>query len=298
MRYLDHNATTPLAPEVRAEMESAFECFGNPSSLHAAGQEARRILDRARARVATLLGAEPDEIVFTSGGTEADNLAILGVMGASPRPGSAVVASAVEHPAVLNPCLRLQAAGHPAAFVAVDTNGTIRMEAFEEALRQGPALVSVMLANNDTGTIQPVGTLAACSRHRGAVFHTDAVQAVGKIPVDVRALGVDLLSLSAHKLYGPKGIGALFVRRGTSLASLVHGGHQERGIRPGTENVPAIAGFGKACEVAGMRLSAESARQASLRDAFEAAATAAIPGVRVNGKDAPRLPNTRSEEHV
>lgn len=293
--YLDHNATTPLDPEVRAELDAASDVFGNPSSVHAAGQAARRVVDVARARVARLIGARPEEVVFTGGGTEADNLALLGAaaaMRAAGRPG--VLASAIEHQAVLNPCRHLESIGVPFATLPVDREGVLDLDSLAAAVAEGTGigLVSVMLANNDTGAIQPVAEVAARVRPRGIVLHTDAVQAAGKLPIDVAALGADLLTLSAHKVGGPKGVGALVVRHGTPIGPLAFGGHQERGLRPGTENVPAIAGFGRACELAARRLDDDAARVRALRDRLEAAVVAKVSGTIINSAGAPRLPNT------
>jgi cysteine desulfurase len=290
--YLDHNATTPLEPAVRAEMNAVLDrAVGNASSLHAFGQAARRILDEARARVARLIGALPEEIVFTSGGTEADNLAVLGVVAARSGRPPHVVTSAIEHPAVLNPCRQLELRGCRVTFLAVDREGRLDPAAAIAALSDETALVSVMLANNDVGTLQPVAALAEGARARGVLIHTDAVQAVGKVPVNVHELGVDLLSLSGHKLHGPQGAGALYVRRGTPLEPFMFGGRQERGLRPGTENVAAIAGLGKACELAAMRLAEDGLRMDRLRAAFETAIRERVPGVTVNGGGASRLPN-------
>ncbi|MGI5863073.1 MAG: cysteine desulfurase family protein [Myxococcales bacterium] len=285
--YLDHNATTPLHPAVLAEMLPCFEDgFGNPSSPHALGQHARRVVERARERVAALIGAQPDEIVFTSGGTEADNLAILGAH------GGRVVTTAIEHQAVLAACDFLERRGTEVVRAPVDEHGVVDLAALERAITPGTGLVSVMLANNEVGTLQPVETVCALARERGVLVHSDTVQAVGRIPVDVRTLGVDLLSLSAHKIYGPKGAGALYVRRGVELAPLMHGGHQERHVRAGTENVPAIAGLGKACELARQELEARAAHTRALRDRLERLVLESIPGCRVNGHPRLRLPNT------
>jgi cysteine desulfurase len=251
--YLDYAATTPVHPDVAAAvLEVLREDWGNPSSIHGRGRRARRCVEAARTRVAELIGAEPDEVVFTSGGTEADNLAVLGAARAAREEGRGahVVTSAVEHHAVLDACGALAAEGFEVSVLPVDRAGRVDPAAAEDAIRDDTVLVSVMLANNELGTIQPVGAIARAAHARGALVHTDAVQAAGQIPVDVRALGVDLLTLSAHKIYGPKGVGALFVRRGVRLAPLVHGGSQERRWRPGTENVPGIVGFGVAAELA------------------------------------------------
>lgn len=289
--YLDHNATTRPHPAVVEEMRACLEeGWGNPSSSHAHGQEARRILDRARARVAAMVGADPEEILFTSGGTEADNQALR--CGAALRPEGAILASAIEHSAVLDTCKALASQGREICLLPVDTEGILDPSAFETALEGPVALVSVMLANNDLGTLQPVRETAHQAKARGAITHSDAVQAAGKVDVNVRALGVDLLSLSAHKLYGPKGVGALFVRRGLELPPLLHGGPQERRLRAGTENLPGIAGFGKACELAASELTARSARTRQLRGLLEQGILQAIPGTRVNGHPEHRLPNT------
>ena len=281
--YLDHNATTPLDPEARAEMEAAWNTWGNPSSIHAAGQAARRIVDRARIRVAVLLAARPEEILFTSGGTEADNLAILGA------PHTHLVVSAIEHQAVLHPVQAMEKRGVPVTWVKPGAEGAVEPSVFASALRPETTLASVMLANNNTGVIQPIARMA---HPPGVLLHTDAVQAAGKMQVDVRTLGVDLLSISSHKIHGPKGVGALWIRPGTRLDPVLFGGHQERGLRPGTENVPAIAGFGKACELAASRWEADARHMEALRTAFEEAVLARIPGSVVHGRGAPRLPNT------
>ena len=290
--YADYNATTPLDPEVRAAMNEALDVsFGNPSSIHSAGQAARRLVDRARAQVAALIGAAPDEIVFTSGGTEADNLAVLGVAGAATGERGGIVTSAVEHKAVLDPCTYLRSNGRVVTLLPVDRDGRVDLAALEATVKPNVALVSLMLANNDTGTLQPVAEAAKIAQASGALVHSDAVQAAGKLPIDVKKLGVALLSFSSHKIHGPKGAGALFVRYGARLAPLVHGGRQERTLRPGTENVPAIVGFGKACELAKTRLDADARRVAELRDRFEKQILARTDGTRTNGGDS-RLPNT------
>jgi cysteine desulfurase len=290
--YLDHNATTPLDPEVRVEMDRCLDgSLGNPSSLHSAGQAARRLIDRARERVARLIGAQPDEILFCSGGTEANNLAIAGTLGARP---AHLITTAVEHQAVLNPCRHLEQSGAALTVLPVDGEGLLDPAAVGSALRPATRLVSVMLANNDVGTLQPVAAVATQTRARGVLLHSDAAQAAGKIRIDVAALGVDLLSIAGHKLHGPQGSGALYVRRGTRLDPLLFGGHQERGLRPGTESVAAITGLGKACELAAARLAEDARRLAALRNAFEEGVLARIAGAAVNSSHAPRLPNTSS----
>ena len=290
--YADYNATTRVDPEVRAAMDEVLDAgFGNPSSIHAAGQAARRSVDKARAQVAGLVGAAPEEIVFTSGGTEADNLAVLGVAGVVSSDRLRIVTSAVEHQAVLAPCVFLQKQSRPVTFLPVDGEGRVALSALEAAAKPDVALVSVMFANNDTGVIQPLAEIVKAAAACGAVVHTDAVQAAGKLPIDVKKLGVSLLSFSSHKIHGPKGAGALYVRRGVVLAPLVHGGRQERTLRPGTENVPAIVGFGKACELAQARLEADSRRVAELRAYFATQILARVRGTRLNG-GGDRLPNT------
>lgn len=291
--YLDHNATTRPHPEVVEEMCACLESgWGNPSSSHAYGQEAKRILDRARARVAQLIGAAPEEIVFTSGGTEADNQALrMGAALGSSR-GRGLVISALEHAAVLDPCRALTAEGWTLTILPVTKEGLIEPAVAMAAMGASTALVSVMLANNDLGALQPVAEIAAAAQSKGILTHTDAVQAVGKIPVDVRQLGVDLLSLSSHKLQGPKGAGALFVRRGVALPPLLQGGPQEHRLRAGTENLPGIAGFGKACELAQRHLEAYMAHTRILRDRLERGILQGIPGTLRNGPEERRLPNT------
>jgi cysteine desulfurase len=293
--YADYNATTRPAPEVCALMAEVMQQgFGNPSSIHGAGQEARRLVERARAQVAGLVNAEPDEIVFTSGGTEADNLAVLGAMAGAPAGRRALVTSTIEHHAILEPCEHWRRQGGVVTYAAVDADGRLDLAALTTVAGADVALVSVMLANNDTGVIQEVEQVAKTAAACGALTHTDAVQAAGKMAIDVKRLGVSLLSLSSHKLHGPKGAGALFVGRGVRIAPLVHGGRQERGLRPGTENVPAIVGFGKACELAAARLDADSRRVRALRDRFETQVLAQVEGARINGcrADDLRLPNT------
>ena len=290
--YLDHNATTPLAPAALETVVAVLRGeFGNASSVHAFGQTAKSRIDGARAAVAELIGARPQEIVFTSGGTEADNLAIRGVAEAA-GPRRHLVASAIEHEAVLNTVKALGKRGWATTLLPVDRRGIVSPEALEAALTPETALVSIMHANNEVGTIQPVAELAALARRRGAVFHTDAVQAIGKIPVAVERLGVDLLSLSAHKFNGPQGAGALWVRRGRRLVAAATGGGQERRRRAGTENVAAIAGLGAAARVARARLEAGLDDVAALRDRLEAGILAEVPGADVNGDPARRVPNT------
>ena len=290
--YLDHSATTPVRAEVLAAMMPYFaEKAGNASSLHQPGQEAKRALERSRQMVARALGARPDEIFFTSGGTESDNLAILGTLYANAQHGRHVITSAIEHHAVLNTCRWLAAQGYEVTEVPVDRRGVIDLGALEECLRDDTVLVSVMLANNEVGTIQPVEAIADMAHRRGALVHTDAVQAIGKMPVEVRALGVDLLSLTAHKFGGPKGVGALYVRQGTAIRPLFHGGHHEGSLRPGTQNVVGAVGLAEALRLATRELETESQRLRRLRDRLEATLLAGAAPARVNGAGAPRLPN-------
>lgn len=292
--YLDHNASTPVAPAVADAVADALRTvFGNPSSVHAYGQQAKTVLDIARSAVARLIGAEPTEVVFTSGGSESDNLALRGVaasLSASRR--RHLVASAVEHEAVLKTLKALATEGWTTTLVGVDAQGVVPVERVAEAVTEETALVSIMHANNEIGTIQPVAELAAVAHERGALFHTDAVQSVGKIPVNVSTLGVDLLSLSAHKFNGPKGVGALWVRRGARLRAQMTGGKQERNRRAGTENVPAIVGLGVAADLAAAKLAAPDGRLAALRDRLEAGVLAEVAGTQRNGDAERRVDNT------
>ena len=289
--YLDHNATTPLDPRVlEAMLPFLRDDFGNPSSLHWFGQRARSAVEEARARVAELVSADPAEIVFTSGGSESDNAALRGVTAKARPPRAGIVCTAIEHHAVLNAAKALGDEGRPLAIVRVGESGAVDPEALAASVGETTALVSVMLANNETGVIQPVALSARAAHARGALVHCDAVQAAGKVDVDVRALDVDLLTLSAHKIYGPKGVGCLFVRRGTPMAALVRGGGQERNRRAGTENVAGVVGFGAAAALARESLRADAVRVAALRDRLEARLLA-IPGALRNG-EGPRVPNT------
>jgi cysteine desulfurase len=289
--YLDHNATTPLDPRVLdAMLPYLREAYGNASSLHWFGQRARAAVEDARGRVASLVGADPSEIVFTASGSEADNMALRGAAAKARGERRRVVASAVEHHAVLNTAKALREEGVPVAIARVGEDGRLDLDDLRQTLDDKALLVSVMLANNETGVLQPVAEAARLARAHGALVHCDAVQGAGKVPVDVRALDVDLLALSAHKLYGPKGVGCLYVRRGTTLAPLVRGGAQERNRRAGTENVAGIVGFGAAAALAAESLAAASASIAALRDRLEVLLLA-LPGARRNG-GAQRVPNT------
>jgi len=292
--YFDYNATTPLSPDAtEVVVRTTREVFGNASSVHLFGQQAKATLDDARSAVAALINGDPSEVVFTSGGTESDNFAIRGVAEALEALGRRhLVASAIEHEAVLNTLRAVARRGWTVTLLPVDQSGITSAAALREAITDRTAVVSVMHANNEIGTIQPIAELAAVAHERGALFHTDAVQSAGKIPIDVRALGVDLLSLSAHKFNGPKGAGALWVKRGTRMLPILTGGKHERNRRAGTENVPAIAGFGTAARLAAGKLTAESVRLAALRDRLEAGILRSVPGTAVNGTVRPRVPNT------
>jgi cysteine desulfurase len=290
--YLDHNATTPVLPEVvEAMLPYLREHFGNPSSTHPYGRRAHAVVELAREQVAALIGARPEEIVFTSGGTESNNLAIRGVT-ASRSARKHVVTSAIEHPAVTQPCRHLEREGWRISWLAVDGSGTVLLEKAQEAIGPETALVTVMHANNETGTLQPIRELSVMAKKVGALIHTDAAQSVGKVQVDVDDLGVDLLTIAGHKLYAPKGVGALYVRAGTELVPLVLGAGHEGGLRPGTENVPYIAGLGKACEIARQGLAKEAQRVRSLRDELWTLLRAEVHGIRLNGHPTDRLPNT------
>lgn len=289
--YLDHAATTPVDPRVLAAMLPYYsEKAGNASSMHGFGQEARTAVERARVEVASLIGARPAEIVFTSGATEADNLAVLGVAFAAESRGRHIVTSAIEHHAVLEACRVLEARGWAVTYVPVDGTGIIDPDEVRRALRPDTVLISIMAANNEIGTLQPIAEIGRLAREHRIPFHTDATQMVGALPLHVDGLSVDLLSMSAHKRYGPKGVGALYVRTGTPLAAVQVGGSQERGRRGGTENVPGIVGLGAALTIAGEAMEHERPRLAGLRDRIVSAALT-LPGASLNGHPEKRLPN-------
>ncbi len=291
--YLDNNATTRVAPEVIKEMMPFFEeLWGNPSSMHYFGGQVQQYIDIARAQVADLIGAaDPSEIVFTSCGTESNNMAIYGAAEALGS-GTKIITTRVEHPAVLVTCRHFKEHGHEVVEIGVDGNGRLDLDELKKELASGPAIVSTMWANNETGVIFPVNEISKIVKEAGGIFHTDAVQAVGKIPINVSESGIDMLSLSGHKVHAPKGIGVLYIRKGTKLKTFMTGGHQERGRRAGTENVPYIVGLGKASVIAKHIISEEQTTVAKLRDKLEKGILATCPDTTVNGDIAHRLPNT------
>jgi len=292
--YMDNNATTRVAPEVVEEMSPYFtELYGNPSSMHFFGGQVQRKVEEARQRVAALIGAQPEEVIVTSCGTESDNTAIMSALRCNPDKRN-IVSTRVEHPAVKNLVVRLKREGYRVTELPVNRNGLLSMEDVARAITDDTAIVSVMWANNETGVLFPVEEIAELAKSRGVIFHTDAVQAVGKIPINVAHSQIDMLSLSGHKLHAPKGIGVLYVRRGTRFSPFVVGGHQEEGRRGGTENVPYIIGLGKACELAARDLEEESLRVKALRDKLESGLLQKIPNSMINGDPEQRLPNTSS----
>jgi cysteine desulfurase len=290
--YLDNNATTRIAPEVlEAMMPYLSELYGNPSSMHSFGGQVGRMIREARERAASLIGASPDEIIFTSCGTESDNAAIRSALLAAPNKHH-IVTSRVEHPAVKSLCGDLATRGYRVTELPVDAQGRLDMDHYKESLTPDTAVVSLMWANNETGVIFPVEKAAEMARERSIPFHTDAVQAVGKIPIDMSRSAIDMLSISGHKLHAPKGIGVLYVRKGTRFSPYLIGGHQEKGRRGGTENTPSIVGLGKACELAALHMEEENTRVKRLRDKLESELLARVPNSKVNGDTVSRLPNT------
>jgi len=293
MIYLDHNATTRLHPEVLRFMETYLrEQFGNASSSYGLGREAKLALENSRKKIADCLGAQSQEIIFTSGGTESDNLAIRGVARALKSKGNHIITSRIEHHAVLMTCLALEKEGFNVTYLPVDADGRVNPDDIRKHIGEKTILISIMAANNETGVIQPISEIGSIAREKEIVFHTDAVQAVGKIPVNVDALCVDLLSVSGHKFHGPKGVGVLYVRHNTPLIPIITGGHHERTLRAGTENIPGIAGLAEALSLA-VQSQRETAKKLSkLRDQFESTILQKIDGVQINGAHAPRVPNT------
>lgn len=290
--YLDNAATTAVAPEVLETMLPYFtEVYGNPSSIHATGRTAHKAVDQARRQVATAIGAQPQEIYFTAGGSESDNWAIKGTALAQQRKGNHIITSAIEHHAVLHTCAWLEKHGFEVTYLPVDEFGRVNPEDVEKAITDKTILISIMTANNEIGTIQPIREIGAIARAHKILFHTDAVQAVGAIPVNVDEMNVDMLSMSGHKFHGPKGIGALYIRKGVRIDTLIHGGAQERGLRAGTENLPGIVGIGKAIELATANLDENARRITALRDKLMDGILERIPDARINGHRTQRLPN-------
>ncbi len=290
--YLDYAATTPTHPDVVKEMLPYFnEKFGNPSSIYSYGQEAKEALERSRKTVAAFMGAGDDEIVFTGSGTEADNFALEGVAFANESKGNHIITSAIEHRAVLETCRFLEKRGFKVTYVGVDKNGIVDPDDIKKAITRKTVLVSIMHANNEIGSIQPIAEISKVTREAGVYFHTDAVQTIGHLPIDVNKIGIDLLSLSGHKLYGPKGVGVLFIRRGTNMVSFIHGGGQERNRRASTENVAGIVGLAKACKIAGMEMDEEAKRLTLLRDRLVKGLLEHIDNIQLNGHPTQRLPN-------
>jgi len=290
--YMDHSATTPVDPLVVDAMLPYFtESFGNSSSLHSFGQEAAEALYVARSQVADSIGAKAEEIIFTSGGTESDNIALQGVLSREAGKRQHIITSVIEHPAVLNTCSFLESTGHDITYVPVDSEGIVNADDVKNAVRGNTVLISIMHANNEIGTIQPIKEIADIAKDNNIYLHTDAVQSVGKIPVDVNSLGVDMLSISSHKLYGPKGVGALYMREGTRLNPILFGGGHERGMRPGTENIPGIVGFATASSLAKEHLDTDSKHMLRLRDSLIKGVFATLDDVRLNGHATQRLPN-------
>jgi len=291
--YLDHNATTPLHPEVlEAMLPYLKEKFGNPSSIHGFGRETKVALEEAREKVAQILGASSSEVFFTSGGTESDNLAIKGVAFANRKKGRHIITSKIEHHAILESCKFLEKEGFEVTYLSVDSRGLVDPEDLRKAIRDDTTLVSVMYANNEVGIIQPIEELCKIAKERGVYFHTDAVQAAGKIPVEVQKLNVDLLSISGHKIYGPKGVGAIYIRKGVRITPWSHGGHHERSRRAGTENVPAIVGFAKALEIAEQEMESQNRHLRELTESFYRKLMESIPDVILNGDLNRRIANT------
>jgi cysteine desulfurase len=291
--YFDHNATTPLIdPVFEAMLPYLKDEFGNPSSIHWAGRGPKKAVDEARDRVAALLNCTPLEVIFTGSGSESDNLAIKGLVYAKRKKGNHIITTKVEHPAVLNTCKYLAKEGFEVTYLDVDSDGMIDLGELKKSIRDETILISIMYANNETGVIFPIGEIGDIARERGVTFHTDAIQAVGKLPLDMKSLNVDLLSISGHKIYGPKGVGALFTRRGTRLVPVIHGGHHERNRRGGTENVAGIVGLGVACEVAVRNMEKETAHLKMLVERIEKGFLEKVEHVQINGVNSPRLPNT------
>jgi cysteine desulfurase len=290
--YMDNAATTPVRKEVLDEMLPFFtETFGNPSSLHTFGQEAKNAMEEAREKVASAIGATPDEIVFTGGGTESDNFAVKGVAFAKQEKGKHIITSAIEHHAILEPCRFLEKNGYEITRLPVDSKGLVDLDDLKKAIKKETVLISIMHGNNEIGTIQPINEIGAIAKERGIIFHTDAVQTLGRMPFNVDAMNVDLVSASGHKIYGPKGVGFIYIRKGTRITPFMHGGEQERGRRASTHNVPGIIGLGKAAELAMVDLDTETVRITALRDKLIKGILGNIPDTRLNGHPVKRLSN-------
>ncbi len=290
--YMDHASSTPVDPLVLEAMLPYFnEVYGNASNIHSFGRGSREGIEKARKQVADLIGAEPEEIIFTSGGTESDNMAIKGYLNGSRKNGTHIMTSSIEHPAVLRTFQHLEKTGFEVTYVPVDEEGIVKIDEYTDSFRDNTSLVSIIFGNNEIGVVQDIKELARIAHEKGAILHTDAVQAYGKIPIDVKEMGIDLLSLSGHKIYAPKGIGALYIRKGLRISRINHGGSHERGLRSGTENVPAIVGLGKAAEVCGQRMEEDTAREMKMRDHMINEIMAKIPETYLNGHRTKRLPN-------
>lgn len=293
--FLDYNSTTPVAAEVLSVMLPYFsEHFGNASSSHSYGQKALHAIDMARMQISKAIGANADEIIFTGNGTEANNLAIIGIAHKFMKKGNHIITSSIEHSSVYSTCKYLERCGFEVTYLPVDKPGRINLSELEASIKKETILISIMTANNETGVIQEIKDISKIAGKHNLFTHTDAVQALGKIPVNVTDLGIDLLSISAHKIYGPKGVGALYLRRGLGLAPIIHGGGQEKKMRAGTENVPGIAGFGKACELATANLGRNITHLQKIRNLFEDKIKHHIPGIKINSSGADRIPNTSS----
>jgi len=290
--YMDHAATTPVDPEVVEAMVPYFtEIYGNASSLHSFGREAHNAMEEARNRVARLINAHPEEIIFTAGGTESDNIAIKGAAYGNRSKGDQIITSTIEHPAVLETCRSLEKQGFKVSYIPVDKNGLIELESLRKAITERTILITIMHANNEIGTIEPIEEIAEIAGTKSIIFHSDAVQSAGKMRIDVKEIGIDLLSISAHKIYGPKGIGALYMRKGTRLDPIIHGGGHERGLRSSTENIPGIVGLGKAAELSERRMSEDNSHLTNLRDQLIKSTLGDVEESYLNGHPTKRLPN-------
>lgn len=290
MIYLDNNASTPVDPEVAEEIYSSLRFYGNPSSIHRTGQYARAMVQKARGLVSNLINASEEEIIFTSGGTESNNLAILGM--AMLKEKGHIITSVIEHPSVISPCRFLEEKGFSVTYVGVTRNGTVDIEEIKKSIRDDTILITIMHANNETGIIQPIEEIGLIARNKGIIFHTDAAQTIGKIPVDIKKLNVDMLTLVSHKFYGPKGVGALYIRKGLKIKPILFGAGHEKGLRPGTENLPGIVGIGKACELANIYINERVSKTKRLSEILYRELKSYLPHISINGDPNLRLPNT------